>query len=150
MIFGSNGWVRWLFETDGTLFPILPLLTFSYVNNVLPILQAKFATSPQLQNIMRSAYQRPLTLAGLNSSPHKLAKAASILDLSKHRLDRLASQLIQLAATLGQKLLLHRFRDSSRLIVPLSRPIDSAICVIFFCSDRIFKMLSRSSMVRCL
>ena len=128
MIFESNDCIRWLSGADGSILcfpyclePLLFILTKScrfnkqnFASNRLKTaflsIPADFTASPQLQKVMRSAYQRPLTLAGLNSSPHKLVKAASILDLSKHRLNRLASQLIQLAATLGQKLLLHRLR----------------------------------------
>jgi hypothetical protein len=56
---------------------------------------------------MRSAYQRPLAATCFKSSPHKFVNPASIFNLPKHRLNRLAWQLIQLAATLGQKLSLH-------------------------------------------
>ena len=100
-----------------SLFPILPLLTFLYVivfcrlvkKNYMSNLQKTaffliptcLAASPQLQKVVRSTYQRPLTLASLNSSPHKPVKTANILNLSKHRLDRFTSNLIQFSATLS-------------------------------------------------
>ncbi len=96
-------WVRRL----NSLFPIQPLLTFVYVNRVLPTCQTKlhvkllkkqlfllipadFSASPQLQKVMRSTYQRPLTAAGFNAPSHKPVKTANIFYLTKHRFYRLS------------------------------------------------------------
>ena len=107
-----------------SLFPKHLVFTFFYVIVFLPKIRqnctsklfktafllnpAGLTASPQLQKIMRSAYQRPLAAASLKSSPHKLVKAANILNLSKHWLDRFTSNLIQFSATLGQKFSFHQ------------------------------------------
>ena len=65
---------------------------------------------PQLQQVMPSADQPPLATTNFKSWPHKLVTAASSLNFSKHRCDRLASNLRPSMATIGQKFLFHQFR----------------------------------------
>ena len=59
---------------------------------------------------MNSAYQRPFATTSFNSPSHKSVKAANILDLTKYRLDRFTSNLIQSTATIGQKFSFHQLR----------------------------------------
>jgi len=64
---------------------------------------AGFSAMPQLQQVMRGAYQRPLATSGFKSSPHKLVNTASIFNLAKHRFDRLASKFVKCVAKVFYK-----------------------------------------------
>jgi len=64
------------------------------IKTSLFLIPAGFRTPPQLQQVMRSANKRPFTTARISATTHKSVNAADFFDLSKHRLNGLASQLI--------------------------------------------------------
>jgi len=69
---------------------------------------AGLSASPQLQQVMCGAYQRPLAAAGFKSTPHEAVQTANILNLPEHRLDRSASPFVQFPASLGPKFSFHQ------------------------------------------
>jgi hypothetical protein len=76
----------------------LPNIRQNYTSNgektAFLSIPAGLAAAPQLQKVVRSAYQRPLASACLNASLHKPIKTANIFNLPKYRFDGLASNLI--------------------------------------------------------
>ena len=116
IVFESNRWILWLRELDGSILPhhAVKFVTFypkfifllrhtstsfrffkfsPHFRSKLSILRqpAGFSAPPQFQNVVRSAYQRPLAAACVEATAHKTPESASILNLAKHRLYRLAS-----------------------------------------------------------
>ncbi len=57
------------------------------------------ATTEQLEQVVGCANQSPFTLCCLKAAPHKGATITHSFDLTKYRLNRLATQFIQSAPT---------------------------------------------------
>src|SRR3989304_6504752 len=67
----------------------------------------RLPASPELQQIVCGAEHLPLAVTGRLPSSQKPVTAPDPLDLSEHRLDRLAAFLVQPAAALRQQRALH-------------------------------------------
>jgi len=82
---------------------------------------AGLSASPQLQQVMCGANQRPLAAAGFKSTPHEAVETSNILNLPEHRLDRSASPFVQFPASLGTKFSFHQLRRRQAQRYPTSR-----------------------------